>query len=123
MTDHRKNPHIGSDFTDWLKEEGIYEECTAHAMTINYRDIEKDFSPERLSKIHERAEELRAEHKRRNPRRVAKRVGARSLKGRGWWGEMRPWSYPGSDEFAGTMLVAGRIMKEDRAFIQKIATS
>jgi antitoxin HicB len=26
------NPHIGSSFTDFLKEEGIYEEVTAHAI-------------------------------------------------------------------------------------------
>lgn len=27
-----KNKHIGSDFDDFLKEEGIYEECTAEAI-------------------------------------------------------------------------------------------
>jgi antitoxin HicB len=26
------NPHIGSSFEDWLKEEGIYEEATNHAI-------------------------------------------------------------------------------------------
>ncbi|HEX3881307.1 MAG TPA: helix-turn-helix transcriptional regulator [Stellaceae bacterium] len=26
------NPHIGSSFSDFLKEEGIYEEVTAHAI-------------------------------------------------------------------------------------------
>ena len=26
------NPHIGSAFSDFLKEEGIYEEVTAHAI-------------------------------------------------------------------------------------------
>jgi hypothetical protein len=28
----RKNPHIGSAFSDFLKEEGLYEECTAVAL-------------------------------------------------------------------------------------------
>ena len=28
----KKNKHIGSDFDDFLKEEGIYEECTAEAV-------------------------------------------------------------------------------------------
>jgi hypothetical protein len=27
-----KNPHTGSSFDDFLKEEGIYEECTAAAL-------------------------------------------------------------------------------------------
>lgn len=27
-----KNKHIGSDFDDFLKEEGIYEECAAEAV-------------------------------------------------------------------------------------------
>ncbi len=27
-----KNPHIGSTFSDFLKEEGIYEDVTAHAV-------------------------------------------------------------------------------------------
>jgi len=27
-----KNPHIGSAFSDFLKEEGIYEEVTTHAI-------------------------------------------------------------------------------------------
>jgi hypothetical protein len=29
MTD---NPHTGSDFDDFLKEEGLYEECSATAL-------------------------------------------------------------------------------------------
>jgi antitoxin HicB len=28
----KKNRHIGSSFSDFLKEEGIYEEVTAHAV-------------------------------------------------------------------------------------------
>ncbi len=28
----KKNPHTGSSFDDFLKEEGIYEECTAAAL-------------------------------------------------------------------------------------------
>ncbi|HWB83508.1 MAG TPA: hypothetical protein VG675_05180 [Bryobacteraceae bacterium] len=28
----KKNPHLGSKFSDFLKEEGIYEEVTANAM-------------------------------------------------------------------------------------------
>jgi hypothetical protein len=28
----KKNPHLGSSFDDFLKEEGIYEEVTANAM-------------------------------------------------------------------------------------------
>jgi hypothetical protein len=28
------NPHFGSSFDDWLKEQGIYEEVTAHATTV-----------------------------------------------------------------------------------------
>jgi hypothetical protein len=28
----RKNRHIGSSFSDFLKEEGIYEDVTAHAI-------------------------------------------------------------------------------------------
>lgn len=27
-----KNPHIGSSFSEFLKEEGIYEDVTAHAI-------------------------------------------------------------------------------------------
>ncbi|HWD60387.1 MAG TPA: helix-turn-helix domain-containing protein [Stellaceae bacterium] len=27
-----ENPHIGSSFSDFLREEGIYEEVTAHAI-------------------------------------------------------------------------------------------
>jgi antitoxin HicB len=27
-----RNPHIGSAFSDFLKEEGLYEEVTAHAI-------------------------------------------------------------------------------------------
>jgi antitoxin HicB len=27
-----RNPHIGSSFSDFLKEEGIYEDVTAHAI-------------------------------------------------------------------------------------------
>jgi antitoxin HicB len=27
-----RNPHIGSSFSDFLKEEGIYEEVTSHAI-------------------------------------------------------------------------------------------
>ena len=26
------NPHFGSSFDDWLKEQGIYEEVTTHAV-------------------------------------------------------------------------------------------
>ena len=26
------NPHFGSSFDDWLKEQGIYEEATTHAL-------------------------------------------------------------------------------------------
>ena len=26
------NPHFGSSFDDWLKEQGIYEEATTHAI-------------------------------------------------------------------------------------------
>lgn len=29
---NEKNPHWGSSFDDFLKEEGIYEECTAVAL-------------------------------------------------------------------------------------------
>jgi hypothetical protein len=32
MTKKKKNPHLGSSFDDFLKEEGIYEEVTATAM-------------------------------------------------------------------------------------------
>ncbi len=28
----RRDPHIGSAFSDFLKEEGIYEEVTGHAI-------------------------------------------------------------------------------------------
>jgi uncharacterized protein YutE (UPF0331/DUF86 family) len=28
----KKNKHTGSDFDDFLKEEGIFEECTAEAI-------------------------------------------------------------------------------------------
>jgi hypothetical protein len=28
----KKNRHIGSSFSDFLKEEGIYEDVTAHAV-------------------------------------------------------------------------------------------
>jgi hypothetical protein len=32
MTRKKKNPHLGSSFDEFLKEEGIYEEVTATAM-------------------------------------------------------------------------------------------
>lgn len=32
MATKKKNPHLGSSFDDFLKEEGIYEEVTATAM-------------------------------------------------------------------------------------------
>ena len=32
MVSNKKNPHAGSDFDDFLKEEGIFEEVEAHAL-------------------------------------------------------------------------------------------
>ncbi len=45
------NPHTGSSFDDWLKEEGIYETCTAAALKrILAWQIEEEMKRRRLTK-------------------------------------------------------------------------
>ena len=45
------NPHTGSSFDDWLKEEGIYEECTAAALKkVLAWQIEQEMAKRSLTK-------------------------------------------------------------------------
>ncbi len=47
----KKNPHVGSSFDDFLKEEGIYEEVSALAMKrVLVREIEEEMQALGLSK-------------------------------------------------------------------------
>jgi antitoxin HicB len=47
-----KNPHIGSAFSDFLKEEGLYEEITAHAIKrVLVRQIEQAMKAQGLTKV------------------------------------------------------------------------
>ena len=45
------NPHFGSSFDDWLKEQGIYEEVTTHAIKrVLAWQIEQAMKAEGISK-------------------------------------------------------------------------
>ncbi len=47
----RKNPHIGSSFDDFLKEEGIYEEIKAStSKRLLAMQMEKEMKKKRISK-------------------------------------------------------------------------
>ncbi len=47
----RKNPHTGSRFDDFLKEEGLYEECTAAAVkAVLARQIKQEMKKQNLTK-------------------------------------------------------------------------
>ena len=46
-----KNKHTGSSFNDFLKEEGLYEECSASALkNVLARQIERDMKKQGLTK-------------------------------------------------------------------------
>lgn len=48
----KKNPHIGSFFSDFLKEEGIYEDVTAHAIKrVLAWQIEQAMKEQGISKV------------------------------------------------------------------------
>ena len=45
------NPHTGSDFDDFLKEEGLYEECSASAIkSVLARQLTEEMKRQKLSK-------------------------------------------------------------------------
>ncbi|HEY1935047.1 MAG TPA: XRE family transcriptional regulator [Acetobacteraceae bacterium] len=47
-----ENPHIGSSFADFLKEEGLYEEVTAHAIKrVLAWQIEQAMQEQGLTKV------------------------------------------------------------------------
>jgi len=46
-----KNPHTGSSFDDFLKEEGIYEECTVSALKrVLAWQIEQEMHRQKITK-------------------------------------------------------------------------
>jgi hypothetical protein len=46
------NPHIGTSFSDFLKEEGIYEEVTAHAIKrVLAWQIERAMKDQGITKV------------------------------------------------------------------------
>jgi antitoxin HicB len=46
------NPHIGSSFDDWLHEQGLYEEATAHAIKrVLAWQIEQVMKAKGISKV------------------------------------------------------------------------
>jgi predicted XRE-type DNA-binding protein len=46
------NPCMGSDFEDWLKEEGIYEEAREHAIKRTLVDqLEEEIKRQKLTKV------------------------------------------------------------------------
>jgi hypothetical protein len=46
-----KNPHTGSSFDDFLKEEGIYEECTAAALKrVLAWQVEQEMQRQKITK-------------------------------------------------------------------------
>jgi hypothetical protein len=46
-----KNPHTGSSFDDFLKEEGIYEECTAAALKrVLAWQVEQEMRRQKITK-------------------------------------------------------------------------
>lgn len=51
MRDMAENPHEGSSFDDFLREEGIYEECTAKALKrVLAWQIEQEMKSKHISK-------------------------------------------------------------------------
>ncbi len=45
------NPHTGSDFDDFLKEEGLYEECSASAIKrVLARQLTEEMKRQKISK-------------------------------------------------------------------------
>ncbi len=45
------NPHTGSSFDDFLKEEGIYEECTANALKrVLAWQVEQEMRRQKITK-------------------------------------------------------------------------
>ena len=48
----QENPCMGSDFEDWLKEEGILEHCTEHAIKRTLAmQIEEEMHRQKLTKV------------------------------------------------------------------------
>ncbi len=48
----KKNPHIGSSFDDFLKEDGIYEEVTAVAVKRSLAmELEKAMKVQKITKV------------------------------------------------------------------------
>ncbi|MCP4373381.1 MAG: XRE family transcriptional regulator [Deltaproteobacteria bacterium] len=48
----KKNPHIGSSFDDFLKEDGIYEEVTAVAVKRSLAlELEKTMKEQKITKV------------------------------------------------------------------------
>jgi antitoxin HicB len=46
-----RNPHTGSSFDDFLKEEGIYEECTAAALKrVLAWQVEQEMQRQKITK-------------------------------------------------------------------------
>ncbi|MCP4367564.1 MAG: XRE family transcriptional regulator [Deltaproteobacteria bacterium] len=49
---NKKNPHIGSSFEDFLKEDGIYEEVTAVAVKRSLAlELEKTMKAQKITKV------------------------------------------------------------------------
>ncbi len=49
---NKRNPRVGSPFSDFLKEEGIFEEVTAHAIKrVLAWQIEQAMKTQRISKV------------------------------------------------------------------------
>lgn len=47
----KKNKHTGSDFDDFLKEEGIFEECTAEAIKrVIAFQLEQEMKKQKITK-------------------------------------------------------------------------
>lgn len=47
----KKNKHTGSDFNDFLKEEGIFEECTAEAIKrVIAFQLEQEMKKQKITK-------------------------------------------------------------------------
>jgi antitoxin HicB len=48
----KKNPHIGSSFSDFLKEEGLFEDVTAHAIKrVLALQIERAMKEQGITKV------------------------------------------------------------------------
>ena len=51
MKNITNNPHTGSDFDDFLKEEGLYEECSASAIKrVLARQLTEEMKRQKISK-------------------------------------------------------------------------